>query len=1011
MKKFNLSDWALSHRSFVWFLMIVSLVAGIMAYNSIGREEDPNFAIKTMIISASLPGASIDDTVHQVTDRVEEKLKELPELDFTRTITRPGTAIIYVNLLPTTKPKELPRLWQKVRNMMADIRGDFPAEFQGFKFNDDFGDVFGIVYAFTADGFTPREVRDYAKQVKRSLQALPDTGKVDLIGTQEEVISLEFSSQKLAALGLNKQAVLATLQAQNAILLSGTINAGPETVLVRTSGQFSDVESLAAVNLRVGDRFFRLTDVASIHRGYKNPPSELFRYNGKSSIGLAIGMKPGANVIQFGEEVSRMVSGLEQSLPIGVSIHKVANQPQVAEEAVSGFIRALFEAVAIVLIVSFVSLGLRAGLVVSVTIPLVLAITFLVMNYSGISLQRISLGALIIALGLLVDDAMIAIETMISRLEKGDSLTKAASYAWTSIAFPMLTGTLVTTAGFIPVGLNNSNAGEYTFSLFVVIAVSLIVSWIAAVLFAPLLGVTMLPKNWAHNDATPGLARRAFHSVLRGAMRFRWLTIGLTVAAFAVSLLGMRFVEQQFFPTSDRPELIVDITLPDNATIASTQAVMDRIDASLAEDPDKLFWASYLGTGAPRFVLSFDVQTPSANMGQIVIQTPSVEARDRLKAKIEAMEEDFPGIDIYVKFLEVGPPVGRPVQYRLSGPDANVLRDKARELAALLSADTRLDSIVFDWSEPGRVIRVDILQDKLRLLGLTAQDVASVLQTVYSGQNITQLRDDTYLVDIQARGDNNSRNTIEALNELQFSSLNGDSIPLSSVALIRYDIEAPVIYQRDQMPTITVSAAINGSEQPATLVNALSAKINDFASKLPIAYQVKIGGAVESSAESQAPIAAVVPLMMLIMLTLVMAQMQSFRLTFIVFCAAPLGLIGVVAALLPTGAPLGFVAILGVLALIGILIRNSIILVEEIEALHHSGQSRWQAVFHASDSRARPIMLTAAAASLALIPIAREIFWGPMAIAMMGGIIVGTVVTLVFVPALYLAVFRVTPET
>lgn len=833
MKDFNLSDWALKHRSFVWFLMIVSLVAGVMSYMAIGREEDPNFAIKTMIISASLPGASIEDTVEQVTDRIEKKLKELPELDFTRTVTRPGVAIVYVNLQPTTKPGELPRIWQKIRNMMGDIRADFPDEFEGFQFNDDFGDVFGIVYAVTADGFTPREVRDYADQIKRLLHTLPDAGKVDLIGTQDEVISLEFSSQRMATLGLDQQAVLASLQAQNAILPSGTIDAGPETVLVRTTGQFTNAESLASVNLRVDDRFFRLTDVATIHRGYEDPPSELFRYNGEPAIGLAIGMKPGANVIDFGKEVSSLIAKVEQSLPIGISLNKVADQPHVAEEAVSGFVRALFEAVAIVLIVSFVSLGLRAGLVVSVTIPLVLAITFLVMDYSGVSLQRISLGALIIALGLLVDNAMIAIETMISRLEKGDTLAKAASYAWTSIAFPMLTGTLVTTAGFIPVGLNSSNAGEYTFSLFVVIAVSLIVSWIAAVLFAPLLGATMLPKNWAHHNPAPGRLRRGFHVVLRGAMRFRWLTIGLTLAAFCLSVFGMRFVEQQFFPTSDRPELIVDITLPANASIASTQAVMDRFDTSLADDPDQLFWASYVGTGAPRFVLSFDIKTPSVNMGQIVIQTPSVEARDRLKAKIEAMAGDFPGVDIYPKFLEVGPPVGRPVQYRLSGPDVNVLRDKARELAALLVADTRLDSVVLDWNEPGRVVRIDILQDKVRQLGLTAQDIAAVLQTVYSGQSITQLRDDTYLIDIQARGDNVSRNSIEALNGLQFSSAKGGGIPLSSVATLRYDIEPPVIYQRNEMPTITVSAAISGSEQPATLVSSLSARIDEFASILP----------------------------------------------------------------------------------------------------------------------------------------------------------------------------------
>ncbi len=1011
MKRFNLSDWALNHRSFVWFLMIVCLIAGVMSYLTIGREEDPNFAIKTMIVSASLPGASVEETVAQVTDRIEKKLQELPELDFTKSITRPGQAIVYVNLLATTKAGQLPRIWQKVRNMMADIRPEFPQEFKGFQFNDDFGDVFGNIYAFTADGFTPRELRDYVDGVKRAVQALPAAGKVELLGTQDEVIYLEFSTRKLAALGLIQQAVLASLQAQNAILPSGTIDAGPETVLVRLGGAFSGTQSLADVNLRVGDRFFRLTDVATIRRGYTDPPAMLFRYDGKPAIGLQVGMKPGANIVDFGKALSALMAKAVAQLPIGIAVHQVADQPHVVQAAVGGFLKALAEAVLIVLIVSFISLGLRAGLVVTVTIPLVLAITFVVMQYSGISLQRISLGALIIALGLLVDDAMITIETMISRLEAGDTLKKAASYAWSSIAFPMLSGTLVTTAGFIPIGLNDSAAGEYTFSLFVVIAVSLLVSWIAAVLFAPLLGVTMLPSDWAHHDPRPGRLRRGFHAVLRAAMRFRMTAIALTLAAFALSLFGMRYVERQFFPNSDRPELIVDLTLPANASIADTRATMDRLETALKEDPNKLFWTSYVGQGAPRFILSYNVLTPGPNIGQIVYQTPSVAARDRLKARIEAIAaKGFPGVDIFAKSLEVGPPVGRPVQYRLSGPDVAVLRDKARDLAALLATEPRLESIVMDWNEPARVIRVDILQDKARQLGLTAKDIATALDTIYSGQTITQLRDATYLVNIVARGDRAVRSSIEALNGLQLSGSGGAAIPLSSVAVFRYDTEPPVIYQRNQMPTITVSAAIAGKDQPATLVAALAPRIKAFAARLPAGYAIAIGGTVESSAQSQAPIAAVVPLMLLIMVTLVMAQMQSFRLAFIVFCAAPLGLIGVVAALLPSGAPLGFVAILGVLALIGILIRNSIILVTEIEALREAGTPAYQAVFRAADSRARPILLTAAAASLALIPIAREIFWGPMAYAMMGGIIAGTIITLVFVPALYVAVFRLKPE-
>ena len=1011
MNRFNVSDWALNHRSFVWFLMIISVVAGALSYVSIGREEDPDFSIKTMIIAGALPGANTQETLTQVTDRIEKKLEDLPELDFTRSISIPGQSIVYVELLPSTDASTLPRVWQTVRNMMADIRGDFPAEFAGFQFNDNFGDVFGNIYAFNSDGFSRREVRDYVERVRRDVQALDDAGKVEIFATRDEVIYLEFSTERLAALGLNQQEVQATLAAQNAIVPSGEIDAGPERVLVRIGGQFSGTESLEDINLRVDDRFFRLTDVADIRRGYKDPPDQIFRFNGEEAIGLAVGMRKGANIIDFGVELEKVMTQALSDLPIGIEIHQVADQPHVVDEAVGHFLQALLEAVLIVLAVSFISLGLRAGFVVTLTIPLVLAITFVVMEYTGITLQRISLGALIIALGLLVDDAMIAIETMISRLEKGESLSRAASYAWTSIAFPMLSGTLITVAGFIPIGLNTSAAGEFTFSLFVVIAVALLVSWIVAVLFAPLLGVTFLSSKMKHHGGEPGRFRRMFHVLLRAAMRFRWLTIILTIATFGLSLYGMRFVEQQFFPNSDRPELIVDMTLPHNTSITETRAQMDRLEEYLKENEHVLFWSSYVGRGAPRFLLAFDVPTAGPNMGQIVIQTPSVEARDALRAELtDIVAKDFPGVDAFIKLLEIGPPVGRPVQYRMSGTDIGTLRDYARELAALVATDQRLAGVVMDWNEPARVVRVDILQDKARQLGITARDIAAALDAIYDGTAATELRDDAYLIDIVARGDDNARQSVEALAGLQLSATGGRTIPLRSVATFHYGTEQPVIHQRSRAPTISVKAAIATDDQPDTIVNDLADKIAAFNDALPFGYKAEVGGSVEESAKSQAPIVAVVPLMMLIMLTLIMVQMQGFRLAFVVLCVAPLGLIGVVAALVPSGAPLGFVAILGVLALIGILIRNSIILVHEIEVLREKGRTAWDAVFEASDSRARPILLTAAAASLALIPISRQIFWGPMAYAMMGGIIAGTIITLVFVPALYLAVFRVRQE-
>ncbi|WP_111558499.1 efflux RND transporter permease subunit [Paracoccus sediminilitoris] len=1008
MKRFNLSDWSLHHRSFVWFLLLLSMFAGFLSYQSLGREEDPDFTIKTMIIGAALPGATTDETLKQVTTRIETKLEELDELDFTRSVTMPGQAVVYVELDPTTRANVVPEVWKRVRQMMSDIRPEFPQEFAGFQFNDNFGDVFGNIYAFTADGFTPRELRDRVEDIRKQVAALDLAGKTELLGEQEEEVFLEFSAARLAALGLNQQQVLGTLAQQNAIAPSGVIQSGPERVLVRVGGQFDDASAIEAVNLRVGERFFNLADVATITRGYADPPESLFRYQGEQAIGLQIGMRKGGNILEFGEELDALMDQIAADLPIGIKMSKFADQPHVVEEAVGHFVKALAEAVGIVLIVSFVSLGLRAGLVVTLTIPLCLAITFVILEVYGITLQRISLGALIIALGLLVDDAMIAIETMISRLEIGETLTDAASYAWTSIAFPMLTGTLVTVAGFIPIGLNNSAAGEFTFSLFVVIAVSLTISWIVAVLFAPLLGVTFLSSKMAHAHSGPGRLRRAFHALLRKAMRFKWITIAVTLAMFFVSLWGMQFVEQQFFPTSDRTEVLIDINERQNASIARTIADMDRLEQTLAGDEDVLFWTSYVGQGAPRFVLSMDVPTAGPHMGQIVIQTPDLAARDRVKARLtDLARSEFAGVDIYIKNLEIGPPVGKPVQYRVSAPDPDAARDAARGLATVLSGESRLQDIALDWNEPARMVRLNVDQDQARQLGVTNGDISDALSAIFNGVQVTQLRDDIFLVDVIARGQADDRQSLDSIRNLQMNLADGRTIPLAALVTLEYGTEQPLILQRDGLPTVTVKAGIATKDQPATLVTALADRVAEYQATLPPGVKVVVGGTVESSTDSQAPIAAVVPVMLLIMAVLVMAQMQSFRLSLIVFAAAPLGLIGVVAVLVPFGVPMGFVAILGILALIGILIRNSIILVHEIQELLHKGKTRWDAVFEASDSRARPILLTAAAASLALIPISRQVFWGPMAFAMMGGIIAGTLVTLVFVPALYCAVFRV----
>ena len=1009
MRSFNLSDWALHHRSMLWYFMIVFSLAGLFAYINLGREEDPAFTIKTMLVTAQWPGATVEDTISQVTERIERKLEELPQLDYTRSMTTPGSTVIFVNLRDTTRAADVPATWTRVRAMVSDIAGTLPQGVVGPQYNDDFGDVYGNIYAFTSDGFSQRELRDFVEDARSKILTVPDVGKVDILGAEDEVIFLEFSARRLAAYGISQEEVVDTLRAQNAVVPSGVIEAGQDRVSVRVSGEFTSEDSLRNLNLRVNDRFFRLSDVADIRRGYADPPSTLFRFDGEPAIGIAVGMTAGANLLDFGEELAEEMRRIEAELPVGIGVHLVSDQPQVVEEAVSGFTTALFEAVAIVLVVSFVSLGLRAGLVVAVAIPLTLAMTFIVMEYLGISLQRISLGALIIALGLLVDDAMIAVEMMVSRLEAGDPLAKAATAVWTSTAFPMLTGTLVTVAGFIPVGLNSSAAGEFTFTLFVVIAAALLLSWIVAVLFTPLVGVVLLPRTMKKHHETKGWFARLFARVLVLCMRWRWATIAATVAAFALSLYGLQFVQQQFFPSSDRTELIVDWNLPQNASIERTLAEIAQFEREQLEGETGIErWSSYVGSGAARFVLSFDVQPGTPAFGQTVIVTSDLEARDRLRTQFATyLRQTFPSTDAYVKLLDIGPPVGRPVAYRLSGPDIETVRRLSLEFGSVMATSPNLGEIVYDWGEPSRVVRVDVMQDRARQLGVSSQTIASTINGIVGGSTVTEVRDDIYLVDVVGRAIAAERGSIETLRDLQLATGDGQSVPLAAVANLRYEVEQPLVWTRSRVPTLTVRAAIKGAVQPATVVTGLAPSVAEFEDRLPAGYRLAVGGSVEESARGQAPIVAVVPLMLFIMATILMLQLQSFSRLVLVFAVAPLALIGVVAALLPSGAPMGFVAILGVLALVGILIRNSVILVVQIEDHIRDGFDRWDAVVDATEHRMRPILLTAAAASLALIPIAREIFWGPMAYAMMGGIIVGTVLTLLFLPALYVAWFRI----
>jgi multidrug efflux pump len=1012
VSRFNLSEWALGHRSFVVYLMLAFVVAGVLSYRTLGREEDPAFTIKSMIVQANWPGATVEDVTNQVTDRIERKLQELPSLDFTKSYSAPGQTTIFVNLKDSTPGRDIPAIWVQVRNKINDIRAELPQGVQGPFFNDQFGDVFGNIYAFTSDGLSFRQLRDYAERARTEILKLPAAGRVELLGTQDEVIYLDFSTQHVAGLGLDQQAVLQSLQAQNAVAPSGVIQAGPQRVSLRVSGQFRSEESLRSINIRVRDRFFRLADVATISRGYVDPPQPMFRYDGQPAIGLAIGMKPGNNLVQFGDDLRRKMREIVSEMPIGVGVHLVSNQPAVVEEAVGGFTQALLEAVIIVLGVSFLSLGMRAGMVVAISIPLVLAGTFLFMEYSGITLQRISLGALIIALGLLVDDAMISVEMMVARREEGDSLEKAATFAYTSTAFPMLTGTLVTVAGFVPIGLNASSAGEYTFTLFAVIASALLISWVVAVLFTPLLGVALLPRTVKSAAEAPSRLKAWFGRLLLPAIRFRWITIGTAVVLFALSVAGFSLVQKQFFPNSDRPELLVDMTLPQDSSITETQKQMDRFEKALVGDKDIVRWSSYVGRGAVRFYLPLDEQLANPFFGQVVIVAKDYDARVRLAERLRKLaREQFVGIDVFPHPLDLGPPVGRPIQYRIGGPDIQTVRGLMQKFAAVVAANAHIGGIVYDWNEPGKVLKINVDQDRARQLGISSQDISTLLNNVVGGSAITQVKDSIYLIDVVARAGDSERRAVETFQGLQIAGRDGQPIPMSSIATIDYQLEQPLVWRRNRQPTITLQASVIGSLQPDTVVQQLAPAVDKFRAGLPEGYSVAVGGAVEESAKGEGPIAEVVPLMLFLMATVLMLQLQSFQKLFLVVSVAPLGLIGVVTALLISGQPLGFVAILGVLALIGIIIRNSVILMAQIDTFREQGLAPWAAVIEATQHRLRPILLTAAAASLGMIPIAAEVFWSPMAIAMIGGIIVATVLTLLFLPALYVAWYRIKEPT
>jgi len=1003
---FNLSEWALNNRSLTVYLMIVAVLAGLFAFVRLGRNEDPSFVIKTMVVQAAWPGASVDDTLKQVTERLERTLQETPKLDFLRSFTRAGVTTIFVNLKDNTAAREIPDIWYHVRKSIGDMRHTLPMGVIGPGFNDEFGDTFGIIYGFTADGFTHRELRDYVEDVRSKLLHVRDVSKIEILGAQDEKIFVEFSIEELASLGIDRAALVSALQAQNVVQPAGTLQTGNETLSLRVSGAFRSEQDVANLNFAFGGRMLRLSDIAQIRRGFADPPQPLFRVNGQPAIGLAIAMREGGDILALGKNIKRALTEATADLPVGIEAKLVADQAATVDSAISEFMTSLWQAVAIILVASFVSLGVRPGLVIATAIPLTLVVVFSVMQISNIDMQRISLGALIIALALMVDDAMTTTDAMLTRLAQGDDKVQAATFAFRTYAFAMLAGTLVTIAGFVPVGFAASGAGEYTFTLFAVVTIALIASWFVAVLFAPLLGVAILTPPKAAKSSEPGWVFRSYRAFLTGALRVKWLTIAITLAMFAASIFAIRLIPNQFFPASDRPELLVDMTLPQNASIFASETVARRFDDILKDDPDVARWSTNVGRGAIRFYLPLNVQLPNNFFSQAVVVAKDVPARERLREKLEkVLANEFPSLTSRVSTLELGPPVGWPVQYRVSGPEISQVRDIALKLAQVVASNPQVVHVNFDWFEPARQVRIQIDQNEARLLGLSSQALAGVLNTVISGSAVTQVRDDIYLVDVVMRATDEQRVSLETLRSIQVPLPNGRTVPLSQFATFAYDQEQPLVWRRDRVPTLTVQADVKTGVLPETVVDALTPSIAELSKTLPRPYQIVVGGVVEDAAKAQASVIAVVPAMFMIMFTVLMVQLRSFSRLFIVLSVGPLGLIGVVGALLLSGKPLGFVAILGILALLGMITKNAVILIGQIEAEQSHGKDVWQATVDASSTRFRPIMLTAISTVLGMIPIAPTVFWGPMAFAIMGGLLVGTILTLIFLPALYVAWF------
>ncbi len=1049
MRRFNLSEWALGNRALVLFMMIALAVIGAWSYKHLGQSEDPPFTFKAMVVQTAWPGATAEQVSRQVTEPIEKALMNTGQFEFIQSYSRPGESQVIFMARDSMRSKDVPELFYQVRKKVGDIRSQLPAEVVGPFFNDEFGDTFGNIYALTGKGFDYALMRDYADRIQLELQRVADVGKVDLLGLQDEKVWIELSNTKLATLGVSLQQVQQALADQNAVTPASWFETGSDRVQLRVTGQFQSVEDIAAFPIRAGDRTVRLGDIAQVKRGFADPASPKMRFMGEDAIGIAVAMKDGGDILKLGKTLDDAFARLQKTLPAGMELRKVSDQPHAVEDSVGEFVKVLTEAVVIVLLVSFFSLGWRTGLVVAVSIPLVLAMTFFVMHQFDIGLHKISLGALVLALGLLVDDAIIAVEMMATKMEQGYDRLRAASFAWESTAFPMLTGTLITAAGFLPIATAASSTGEYTRSLFQVVTIALVVSWIAAVLFIPYLGDKMLPDlhnpqpprpgslagrwhalrlRWA--DRNPALANlirprqlehdhdpyksafyQRFRRFLDACLRRRWLVIFATIGLFVFSLAMFRFVPQQFFPDSTRPELMVDIELAEGASLAATQAQAHKLEALLKQRQDIANYVGYVGSGSPRFYLPLDQQLPATNFAQFVVLAQDIHAREAVRDwLLKEVVPRFTDVQLRVTRLENGPPVGYPVQFRVSGEHIDRVQAIAREVAAKVRQNPHVANVNLNWSEPSKVVRLVVDQERARALGVSSAQIAHFLSSSLSGMQVSIYREGNRQIGMLLRGPDDERARLDMLASLAIPTPSGTAVPLAQVARLEYVFEDGIIWHRNRLPTVTVRADIADGLLPPEVTGQILPTLDGIRAALPDGYLLEVGGTVEDSARGQNSIKAGMPLFLIVVVTLLMLQLRSFSRAAMVLVTAPLGIIGATLFLLIFRVPFGFVALLGTIALAGMIMRNSVILVDQIQQDIDAGHDRWHAIIDATVRRFRPIVLTALAAVLAMIPLSRSAFYGSMAISIMGGLIVGTVLTLVFLPALYAAWFRVRPD-